>query len=120
MLRRTSETQTAGWGADRPPAKASITSQSSEGDLRELIAIRAYELYVERGSTQGDETTDWLRAEAEVLNCLQTRPLDPQPSARRSRNGAKKAAPKVTAPRGARRALAATSTRKNKPRSEAA
>ena len=119
MLRRTNEPQKAGWGADRPPAKASITPPS-EGDLRELIAIRAYELYVERGSAQGDETTDWLMAEAEVLSCLQTRPLDPQPSAPRSRNGAKKAAPKVTTPSRAPRTVAATSNRRNKPRSEAA
>ena len=119
MLRRTSETRKAGWGADRPPAKVSIIPPS-ENDLRELIAIRAYELYVEHGSAEGHETTDWLMAEADVLSCLQTRPLDPEPGARRSRNGAKKAAPKVTAPRGAPRTLAATSNRKNKQRSEAA
>ena len=118
MLRRTSETRKAGWGADRPPAKVSIIPPS-ENDLRELIAIRAYELYAQRGSALGDETTDWLMAEAEVLSCLQTRPLDPQP-APRSRNGAKKVAPKVTAPSRAPRTLAATSNRKNKPRSEAA
>ena len=115
MLRRTSETLKAKWGAGRPAAKASIISPS-ESDLRELIAIRAYEIYVERGSAEGDETADWLRAEAEVLSCLQTRPLDPQPSAPRSRNSAKKATAKVTTPR----ALAATSSRKNKSRSEAA
>ena len=119
MLRRTSKTQKAGWGAGRPPAKASIIPPS-ESDLRELIAIRAYELYVERGSAEGHETTDWLMAEAEVLSCLQTRSVDPQPSAPRSRNGAKKAALKVTAPRRAPRTLAATSNPKNKQRSEAA
>jgi hypothetical protein len=34
--------------------------------LRELIARRAYELYEERGRTDGDDLNDWLRAETEV------------------------------------------------------
>jgi hypothetical protein len=33
----------------------------------ELIARRAYELYESRGSGPGDELTDWLAAEQEVL-----------------------------------------------------
>jgi len=33
----------------------------------ELIARRAYELYESRGSGPGDELTDWLTAEREIL-----------------------------------------------------
>jgi hypothetical protein len=33
---------------------------------QEAIARRAYELYLERGSTPGHELEDWLTAEAEL------------------------------------------------------
>lgn len=36
-------------------------------DARELIAKRAYELYVEGGCRDGREVEDWLEAEREVL-----------------------------------------------------
>jgi hypothetical protein len=32
----------------------------------ELIARRAYELFLERGSQDGDDLGDWLRAEQEL------------------------------------------------------
>ena len=35
-------------------------------DLEEEIRRRAYELYVERGETPGNENEDWLIAEREV------------------------------------------------------
>jgi Protein of unknown function (DUF2934) len=35
-------------------------------NLEEEIRRRAYELYVERGSTPGNESEDWLTAEREV------------------------------------------------------
>jgi len=31
------------------------------------IALRAYQIYVERGCTPGDPMQDWLRAEQELL-----------------------------------------------------
>jgi DUF2934 family protein len=37
-----------------------------QSDLREMIARRAYEIYEERGGSDGDDLNDWLRAEAEV------------------------------------------------------
>jgi hypothetical protein len=43
------------------PAEPAILNES------ELIARRAYELYESRGSGPGDELTDWLTAEREVL-----------------------------------------------------
>ncbi len=39
-------------------------------DLRELIARRAYEIYEERGKYDGEDISDWLRAEAEVKATL--------------------------------------------------
>jgi hypothetical protein len=113
MPRRTIETQKAGSRGER---NASVMSPS-EGDVRELIALRAYELYLEHGADGGNEVTDWLTAEAEVLSCLQTIPLDEQP---RTANGAKKTASKLAVPSRARKTPAATSSRKNRPRSEAA
>jgi len=38
-----------------------------EAIVEREIQIRAYELYVERGKTQGLALQDWLEAEAEVL-----------------------------------------------------
>ncbi|HSY65403.1 MAG TPA: DUF2934 domain-containing protein [Terriglobales bacterium] len=40
---------------------------SSPAELEVKIRERAYELYIERGSTPGFENEDWLRAEREVL-----------------------------------------------------
>jgi hypothetical protein len=38
----------------------------TEAELHELIAARAYELYLQRSTTPGDELSDWLEAETEV------------------------------------------------------
>lgn len=40
---------------------------NSPAELEAKIRERAYELFVERGSTAGCENEDWLRAEREVL-----------------------------------------------------
>lgn len=37
-------------------------------DLSELIARRAYELYLARGGEHGRDIEDWLRAENELAN----------------------------------------------------
>lgn len=34
---------------------------------RELIAVRAYEIWKERGCTHGYDVEDWFRAEADLL-----------------------------------------------------
>ncbi len=34
---------------------------------REEIALRAYEIYLERGATPGHELEDWTRAERELI-----------------------------------------------------
>ena len=40
--------------------------------LEEQIQRRAYELYVERGNHSGSELDDWLQAELEVLQTLES------------------------------------------------
>ena len=40
--------------------------QDDKPSLQEKTRLRAYELYVQRGSQTGSELDDWLRAEAEI------------------------------------------------------
>ena len=37
-----------------------------EHPTSEEIAVRAYEIYIERGATSGQDVDDWLQAEAEL------------------------------------------------------
>ena len=37
-------------------------------DIREKVALRAYELYQDRGGQNGRDIDDWLQAETEVLS----------------------------------------------------
>jgi len=46
--------------------RQSIQTQTPE--LDEKIRRRAYELYEQRGRTDGSELEDWVQAEAEVLD----------------------------------------------------
>jgi hypothetical protein len=50
-----------------PMARKTSPANSSPVDLEVKIRERAYQLYVERGSTPGHENEDWLRAEREIL-----------------------------------------------------
>lgn len=69
----------------------------STSEVRELIARRAYELYKQRGEHSGDELSDWLTAEGEVVAMLVAEPPEPAriqiPNGKRSGNSA---APKRT------------------------
>jgi hypothetical protein len=38
----------------------------SEDQLQEMIRLRAYQLYQERGCEDGHDVADWARAEAEI------------------------------------------------------
>ena len=49
----------------KPVRPATETPVSTE--LEEQIRCRAYEMYAQRGNTEGYELEDWLQAEAEVL-----------------------------------------------------
>lgn len=85
-------------------------------EVRDLIAGRAYELYKQRDAEFGDELSDWLKAEGEVVRMLLAEPqeageteiLNP-PIANRTR-----AATSATkAPNGARPRVSRWSKRKN-------
>ena len=39
----------------------------TDEEIRDLVAIRAFEISRQRRPDEGDELSDWLRAEAEVL-----------------------------------------------------
>ena len=41
-------------------------AQANNGNMEEEIRRRAYEIYLERGGTPGNENEDWLLAEREV------------------------------------------------------
>ena len=44
----------------------SATAEAKPAPTHEQIAMRAYELYLARGSQPGHEAEDWLTAEAEL------------------------------------------------------
>ena len=48
-----------------PAAKKSRSTKSAPS--HEEIALRAYEIYLERGGAPGDALADWTRAERELL-----------------------------------------------------
>jgi len=52
----------------QPPMASPSMQTASNGNLQEEIRRRAYELYLQRGSTPGNESDDWLVAEREVLS----------------------------------------------------
>ena len=95
---------------------AGVMFTPSEDELREMIAKRAFNLYEERDAGCGDEQTDWLRAEQEVIAMLMELPgIDnveapaPGPSV-----GAKSGGRKVTKTRSARTSLPLKRNRKMK------
>lgn len=45
-------------------------------EVRELISRRAYELYEQRDGEIGDELSDWLKAEGEVVRMLLAEPQE--------------------------------------------
>jgi Protein of unknown function (DUF2934) len=50
--------------APAPKTKKATTAKNKP--TQDQIATRAYEIYLERGSTPGDPMQDWLRAEREL------------------------------------------------------
>lgn len=47
-------------------AKKPVTSEITE-NTEELIRLRAYQLYEQRGCEEGHAEEDWLQAESEIL-----------------------------------------------------
>jgi hypothetical protein len=62
--------QKSSTNSEKQSAPVSETSSTQEavfeGPTYEQIAQRAYEIYMARGQTQGDEQNDWLQAESEL------------------------------------------------------
>jgi hypothetical protein len=85
-------------------------------EVRELIATRAYELYKQRDPEFGNELSDWLKAEGEVVSILLA---EPQETAEKetlnlstaNRKRTAKSAPKAA--NGARPRVSRWSKRKN-------
>ena len=50
-------------------------SERAREDSRERVSARAYEIYLERGSSHGRDVEDWLEAERQVGDSSD-RPLD--------------------------------------------
>lgn len=72
------------------PKTGSSSSQTSKKPrtakstlTREQIALRAYQIYLERGGTPGHELEDWVRAEHELMekNGKPRRKNEPKPIA---------------------------------------
>ena len=60
---------TAG-GASEPPADAPVVRASVNGGAApslEMIRARAYEVFLARADAAGDELSDWLTAEREII-----------------------------------------------------
>ena len=53
----------SGLSASGEPAQAG----SNDGEVRQSIALRAYELYRERGAINGHDLDDWLEAERAII-----------------------------------------------------
>ena len=49
-----------------PKAKKAVVSNGHHPTHQE-IALRAYQIYLERGATPGNELEDWTRAERELM-----------------------------------------------------
>jgi len=59
------------------------TTKPDQGSLElteELIRLRAYQFYVERGIEDGHDLEDWFRAEAEIVGTKPTTATETQPS----------------------------------------
>lgn len=50
-----------------PESNAAFGVPELDGALRERIAARAYDLYLERGGSEGHEVEDWLEAERQIV-----------------------------------------------------
>jgi len=58
------------------PLSSILYSPLSACEVRDLIATRAYELYRQREAEFGDELSDWLKAEGEVVRMLLAEPQE--------------------------------------------
>jgi len=72
---RTRPSPSGGVGRTRERLRRAAAERSSQLDpsatlsapTHEQIAVRAYEIFLRRGSSHGDDMQDWLSAEQELL-----------------------------------------------------
>ena len=62
IIQELNGTSAHGAGSYDAASEASTTETNIE-----TIRLRAYELFIARGATHGDDLADWLRAEQELL-----------------------------------------------------
>jgi hypothetical protein len=58
-------------GTTQKPASAKSPATNGNGAAifsAEMIRVRAYEVFLERGTAVGDELSDWLTAEREITD----------------------------------------------------
>ena len=53
--------------AKSPSAPDERKNKSKKLSVQEQIALRAYEIYLERNGVPGDPMQDWIRAEQEII-----------------------------------------------------
>jgi hypothetical protein len=108
--------------SERPVTAEKLTGRSSDieqglpstSDLRELIARRAYDHYMKRGEQNGDELSDWLKAEGEIVAMLLDGPEPPKVETPNGKHTRDRAVRKQTArANGAGTRASAWSKRKN-------
>ena len=76
MSQRSSQAQVTNTAVSNEPGMMVMTGSPSASEVREVIARRAYELYKHRGPEFGDELSDWLKAEREVVTMLLAEPQE--------------------------------------------
>lgn len=59
-----------------PASTSGNQTRRAAGPSLEEVRLRAYELYVERGRTDGREIDDWLQAEKELTKNIRKRALE--------------------------------------------
>jgi hypothetical protein len=56
-----------------PSRRRSDAEPPRRDPITEAIALRAYELFLERGGQHGHDLADWLRAEQEIVDAINAR-----------------------------------------------
>lgn len=77
------------------PTRSTTESTGKKSPTWEEIQVRAYEIYLERGGTDGSDIEDWFRAEREFQQSITSK----------SRESSNAATPSVTSPAATTRSL---------------
>ncbi len=62
--------------AKRPKGKSGNQQPRSTGPTEDEIRLRAYEIYLEHGRTDGQDLGDWFQAETELTENIRKRRSD--------------------------------------------